>query len=324
MDNALIGIVVLVALAVFFFEWGMLRSMTSTEKLQKQRIKERIDAIRQSNRANASGSVVRDDYHDKNSDFYRRATGWPGIPTLTLWLEQAGWRLSLEKLLWSSGVLGIVAGILAQGFLHNPLAALGIGIAATLIPIGKLHRDKVKRLDSFDEKLTEALDIITRALRAGHPFNYSMQLVADELEGAIAEEFAVTFAELNFGVPTKIALENMVRRMPSKPLKSLITAIVLQRETGGNLAELLEKISCVIRGGYSFQRKLRTLSAEGRLSAVVMSSVPLVLGLGLYAFAPDLIGELFKNPKGVSLLYDSAIMYIVGFLWVRRMVRIDV
>ncbi len=324
MDNALIGIVVLVALAVFFFEWGMLRSMTSTEKLQKQKIKERIDAIRKSNRADASGSVVRDDYHDKNSDFYRRATGWPGIPTLTLWLEQAGWRLSLEKLLWSSGVLGIVAGILAQGFLHNPLAALAIGIAATLLPIGKLHRDKVKRLDSFDEKLPEALDIITRALRAGHPFNYSMQLVADELEGAIAEEFAVTFAELNFGVPTKIALENMVRRMPSKPLKSLVTAIVLQRETGGNLAELLEKISCVIRGGYRFQRKLRTLSAEGRLSAVVMSSVPLVLGLGLYAFAPDLIGELFKNPKGVSLLYNSAIMYIVGFLWVRRMVRIDV
>ena len=324
MDNALIGIVVLVALAVFFFEWGMLRSMTSTEKLQKQKIKERIDAIRKSNRADASGSVVRDDYHDKNSDFYRRATGWPGIPTLTLWLEQAGWRLSLEKLLWSSGVLGIVAGILAQGFLNNPLAALAIGIAATLLPIGKLHRDKVKRLDSFDEKLPEALDIITRALRAGHPFNYSMQLVADELEGAIAEEFAVTFAELNFGVPTKIALENMVRRMPSKPLKSLVTAIVLQRETGGNLAELLEKISCVIRGGYRFQRKLRTLSAEGRLSAVVMSSVPLVLGLGLYAFAPDLIGELFKNPKGVSLLYNSAIMYIVGFLWVRRMVRIDV
>jgi len=324
MDTALTAIVVLVALAVFFFEWGMVRSITSTEKLQKQRIKERIETIRKTARGDGSGSVVRDDYHDKNTSFYRRATGWPGIPTLALWIEQAGWRIRLEKIMWLSVFLGAAAGIAAQYFLNKPLVAIGAGVVAALLPIFKLHRDKNKRLDSFDSKLPEALDIITRALRAGHPFNYSLQLVADELEGAIAEEFAVTFAELNFGVPTKVALENMVRRMPSQPLKSLVTAIVLQRETGGNLAELLGKISSVIRGGYRFQRKLDTLSAEGKLSAVVMSSVPLVLGLGLYGFAPDLVGELFTNPKGVSLLYDSAIMYTVGFLWVRRMVRIKV
>ena len=135
---------------------------------------------------------------------------------------------------------------------------------------------------------------------------------------------AIAYAELNYGVSINIALSNLIRRIPSKPLKSLVTAILLQRETGGNLAEILEKIGGVVRGSYKFQRKLKSLSAEGKLSSLVLSSVPLVLGAGLYVMQPELVSELFRNPKGIDLLYGSGVLYAIGFVWINRVIKIEV
>ena len=324
MEITLIIFVIILGLAIFLFEWGMLRAVYSEEKEESRRVKERIAKLKQEKKAAQEESLVKDDYLQKNSDFYRRVSRIPGFNVIPLWAEQAGESIKLEKFVWTSLAIATGTGMAIWLVTHNFIIATVVAIASAFIPTLKLYMKKNKRLNQFDEQLPEALDIMTRALRAGHPFTHALKLVADELNGAISEEMSLTFAELNFGVSVDVALSNLIRRVPSKALKSLVTAILLQRETGGNLAEILEKISGVIRGSYRFQRKLKTLSAEGKLSSVVLAAVPLVLAAGISMIAPDIVSELITNPKGHMLLYGAGTLYIIGFFWISRVIKIEV
>lgn len=324
MELGLIILVAVIGLAIFLFEWGMLRSVYSPEKEDNKKIKERIAKLKQKTQLPQEESLIKDDYLQKSSNFYRKASLVPGFNKITTWAEQAGESIKIEKFVWTSAAFS--AGFFMGGWflLNNFLIALLVALIAFFIPTIKLFMKKNKRLNQFDEQLPEALDIMTRALRAGHPFSHTLKLVADELNGAISEEMALTFAELNFGVSVDVALTNLIRRVPSKALKSLVTAILLQRETGGNLAEILEKIGGVVRGSYRFQRKLKTLSAEGKLSSVVLASVPLVLAAGISVIAPDIVSELITNPKGHTLLYGAGTLYVIGFIWISRVIKIEV
>lgn len=324
MEIGLIIFVAVVGIAVFLFEWGMLRSVYSPEKEESRRVKERIANLKKEKKSNKQESLIKEDYLQKNSDFYRKISSIPGFNVIPLWAEQAGESIKIEKFVWTS--FAFSAGFFMGGWLilGSFLIAILLAFGGLFIPTIKLYMKKNKRLNQFDEQLPEALDIMTRALRAGHPFGHALQLVAEELNGAISEEMALTFAELNFGVSTDIALSNLIRRVPSKALKSLVTAILLQKETGGNLAEILDKISGVIRGSYKFQRKLKTLSAEGKLSAIVLAAVPLVLAGGISVIAPDIVSELITNPKGHTLLYGAGTLYVIGFFWINSVIKIEV
>ena len=326
MDLTLIGLFAAIAIAIFLFEWGMLRSVYAPARQDSDRIKDRIKKLREgdSPKDTQQDSLVKDNYQEKNSSFYQKITQFPGVHLITLWIEQSGQSIKLNQFLWTMVGAGIVSLIMTVAFTQNVAYALPAGIIGFFLPVLNLLHKKKKRLNDFDEHLPEAMDIMTRALRAGHPFNTTLQLCAEELKGPIAEEMAITFAELNFGVSTQAALKDLIRRVPSKSLKSLVTAILLQRETGGNLAEILEKISHVIREGYKFQRKIKTLSAEGKMSSIVLASVPIVMGLGMFAIQPDVINELFVNPDGQDLLKLSGTLYLVGFIWIRLLIKIEV
>jgi len=324
METGLIILVAIIGIAIFLFEWGMLRSVYSPEKDDSKKVKERIASLKQEKKAPEEESLLKDGYLHKSSDIYRKMSGVPGFSLIIIWSEQAGETIKADKFLWTSLGTAAVFGIFSWLVLSNILISIPATLFGFFIPTIKLYLKKNKRLNQFDEQLPEALDIMTRALRAGHPFSHTLKLVADELNGAISEEMALTFAELNFGVAVDEALSNLIRRVPSKALKSLVTAILLQRETGGNLAEILEKISGVVRGSYKFQRKLKSLSAEGKLSAVVLASVPLVLGAGISLIAPDIVSELITNPKGHTLLYGAGTLYVIGFIWISRVIKIEV
>lgn len=326
MDITLILLFAVIALAIFLFEWAMLRSVYAPARRDDGKIKERIDQLKQKTKEKnqESDSLIKGNYKEKKSTFYQSALQLPGIGTIPLWIEQSGLSIKLNNFLWTMGGIGIATFSIIFASSLNLLYALIGGILGTLLPVFHLYRKKIKRLEDFDSHLPDAMDIMTRALRAGHPFNTTLQLVANELKGPIAEEMAITFAELNFGVSNKDALTDLIRRVPSKPLKSLVTAILLQKETGGNLAEILEKISTVVREGYRFQRKIKTLSAEGKMSAIVLSSVPIVLGLGLYTIQPDTMSELVTNPSGIELLKIAAVLYTIGFVWIKILIKIEV
>ena len=192
------------------------------------------------------------------------------------------------------------------------------------LPILKLKIERESRLNRCEEQLPEAIDIITRALRAGHSFHETLQLVADELADPIAKEFRTTFYDINYGMSMKVAFMDMLRRMPSMSLLAMTTAVDVQREVGGNTAEILEKIAAVVRSRFRFQRQVKTLTAEGKMSAWVLLLAPLFLAGAMMISSPDYLPVMTKDPRGINMIMWIFILEMVGMLWIRQIIKIDV
>jgi len=195
---------------------------------------------------------------------------------------------------------------------------------ATTDAVAAVLRQRAKRFARFEEQMPDAIDMIQRALKAGHPFGHCLKLVAEDMDEPISREFELTFADLSYGNDSRRALFGLLQRVPSVSVTALITAVIVQREAGGNLAENLAKISCVIRGRFRFQRRVKTLSAEGRLSGWILSLTPIVLFGILWMLHPEYLGHLVEHPKGPTLITWATVMGTVGILWIRRLVRIEV
>lgn len=172
--------------------------------------------------------------------------------------------------------------------------------------------------------MPDAIDMMQRALKAGHPFGQCLKLVAEDMDEPIGREFELTFADISYGNDPRRALLGLLQRVPSVSVTALITAVMVQRETGGNLAENLAKISSVIRGRFRFQRRVRTLSAEGRLSGWILALMPLVLFAALWATSPDYVARLVDHPRGPDLISAAVVMGAIGIVWISRLVRIEV
>jgi tight adherence protein B len=168
------------------------------------------------------------------------------------------------------------------------------------------------------------VDMMKRALRAGHPFSGAIKLVSEELEAPLGKEFATTFADLNYGNDVRRAMLGLLQRVPSIPVMALVTSVLVQKETGGNLAEILGQISTVVRGRFRLERKIRTLSAEGRLSAWILALVPLVLFAVISITTPDYLPTLTSDPFGKKLIAVGGVAGVIGLIWIRKIIRIDV
>jgi tight adherence protein B len=165
---------------------------------------------------------------------------------------------------------------------------------------------------------------MVRALKAGHPFSGTLQLVSEEMDDPIAREFGIAFADINYGLDVKQSFMNLLERVPNITLMTLVTAVVVQRETGGNLAETLNKISSVIRGRFRFNRKVKTLSAEGRMSAWILTMIPFVLFILIMLTTPSYLPVLLQEPAGLKIIGVAFFLQVVGILWIRRVIRIEV
>jgi tight adherence protein B len=187
-----------------------------------------------------------------------------------------------------------------------------------------LRRLKRKRIEKFRSQFPEALDLIARALKAGHSLNSGMKLAADEFGDPLGPEFDETLREINFGVSVADALKNFAGRIECPELKYFVVAVILQRETGGNLAELVESLAYLIREKFKFQGKVRTLSAEGRLSAIILVAIPFLFAIYLHFSNPEYLGLLFSAPIGRIMVAGAIIMMAVGMLVMKKMVTIKV
>jgi tight adherence protein B len=179
-------------------------------------------------------------------------------------------------------------------------------------------------MQRFEEQLPDAIDSMKRALRAGHPFSAAVKLVAEDMDQPVSREFELTFADINYGNDLRRAMLGLLQRMPSVTVMALVTSVLVQKETGGNLAEILEQISKVIRSRFRFQRKVRTLSAEGRLSAWILAMVPFVLFAVMMLLSPDYLPVLLQDPTGRQLIAFAFGMGVIGIFWIRRVIRIEV
>ncbi|MES2297139.1 MAG: type II secretion system F family protein [Pseudomonadota bacterium] len=253
------------------------------------------------------------------------------------WLRRLPRADALDRLLLQSGLKWTVARLL-QLSLAAPLLALFVLrslhlaqvfvlaalLAAPCAPYLVLLRARRLRLEKIEEQLPEAADFLARAMRAGHAFANALQMIGEEFPEPISGEFRAAYEEINYGVPMNEALQNLANRIPLTDLRYLVIAVLIQRESGGNLAELLGNISRIIRERLKLIGQIRVLSAEGRMSAWILSVLPFGVAFAMLSVNPAYISQLWREPSGVRLLWCSLGMLIVALIWMRNIIRIRV
>jgi tight adherence protein B len=239
-------------------------------------------------------------------------------------LQQAGVKWSVAQFFtWTGGLL--VAGLLLAQMWPAPLLIRClIALAFMSIPYGMLRRARRLRLQKIEEQLPEAADFLARAMRAGHSFTNVLQMVGTELPEPLAGEFRTAHEEINYGVPMHEALSNLALRIPLTDLRYLVIAVLIQREAGGNLAEILGNISSIIRERLKLVAKVRVLSAEGRMSAWVLGLLPFGVMLMMKITSPNYLRVMWTDPVGVQMMWYGGGMMIAGVLWMRKLIHIRI
>ena len=239
-------------------------------------------------------------------------------------LQQANSQMPLGVFLLLSGVMG-VAGMVVAAFMDYPLlVAGGAGLVCLMLPLMKMKMQRTARFKEFERQLPEALDLMARALRAGHAFSVGMKMVGDEFPDPIGPEFNRTVEEISFGIDTPEAMNNLNNRVVSTDLKFFITALVVQRETGGNLAEIIEAISRLIRQRFELLGRVKALSAEGRLSGIVLFVMPFVMGGVLWWMNEDYMRLLIEDDLGLMMLGAAVLLMLFGAVIMKKMCDIKV
>ena len=322
-DNVLIYLGLVFA-AVFLLSQGMIVPAFGDTRQARKRLKKRVEEIEKASSEESVASLLRERYLRKLSPWERRLEAIPAMMSLRRVIEQGGHQILAYRLTVLAVVMGVLSAILAWAFTLMPIATLSAGFLGVWLPFVKINRDRIKRLASFEEQLPDAIDIMRRALMAGHPFNATLRLVAEDMEDPVAREFELTFADINYGNDVRRALLGLLARVPSVTVMALVTAILVQKESGGNLAEILNQIATVIRGRYKFQRRVRTLSAEGRMSAWVLAAVPLILVVALTISNPGDLPMLFEDPVGKQIAMLAVVWASIGVFFIRRIIRVEV
>jgi tight adherence protein B len=243
---------------------------------------------------------------------------------LTQWIEQSGMQVSLSAVLLVAlalaGLLAVVASALTRSRWGLPVgAALGFAL-----PFIVLNMKRTRRMRAFEEQFPEGLDLIARALKAGHAFATGLKMVADEMPEPVGPEFRKTFDEQNFGLPLKDALDNLTHRVPLLDVRFFATAVLIQRETGGNLSEILENLAHVVRERFKILRQVRVYTAHGRFTGYVLLALPAVLCIALSFINPDHMNLLFRERMGQMMLVGALVLQTVGYLWIRQVIKIEV
>lgn len=245
-------------------------------------------------------------------------------PRLRRLLYQADMKWTVGGLLMMCLVAFLIPGYLVYLRTSNIIFAMLIGVAFAFAPIGYVMFKRNKRMSKFEEGLPEALDLICSALRVGHSLNSALGLVTRECPDPVGTEFRVCFDEQNYGLELKTALENLTNRVPVQDLRIVVTGILIQKESGGNLAEVLEKASEVIRERFRLKRQVLTHTAQGRLTGLILTLLPVVLGCALYFVNPEMMSLLWTREIGIKLLYAAGGMIVIGGLIIRKIVNMDV
>lgn len=240
------------------------------------------------------------------------------------WIEQAGVKTSISGLLLIAMTCAVGVGMVGGLIARAPWGiALGGAVGMTL-PFLVLKVKRKRRLHAFEEQFPEGLDLISRALKAGHAFATGLKMVADEMPEPVGPEFRKAFDEQNFGLPMKDALDNLTRRIPALDVRFFATAVLIQRETGGNLSEILDNLAHVVRERFKILRQVRVYTAHGRFTGYVLLALPAVLAIALSFINPDHMNLLFHEHMGQMMLAGALVMQTIGFLWIKQVIKIEV
>jgi tight adherence protein B len=239
-------------------------------------------------------------------------------------LDQADLHITPSRLLMFSGMAGILGALAVSVVSPSILFMVGGALLAASLPFLHVWWKRKKRFDQFLEHLPDALDLMSRGLSAGHAFSEALHMVSAEMPDPIAAEFRKTYEEQNLGLSLKLALENLTERIPLLDLRMCVTAVLIQRETGGNLAEILEKVAYTIRERFRIMGDLKTLTTSSRLSAWLLCGLPIFVAIAVTVMNPDYMSILWKDQRGHYMIFAAIAMQITGMLIVRKILDIKI
>ncbi len=315
---------VLGAIAVFMTFFGVTRvPAIMAQRRLDQRLSE-VAVVAEEEGNSGGGNLLKDRKAGMFAAVERMAGGSDRASGLSRWVDQSGVKISLGKLLivalCVAGFAGFAAMVVIRTAWALPLGAV-VGFA---MPFMYLKMKRRRRLNAFEEQFPEALDLISRALKAGHAFATGLKMVADEMPEPVGPEFRKAFDEQNFGLPLKDSLDNLSQRIPLLDIRFFATAVLIQRETGGNLSEILENLAHVVRERFKILRQVRVYTAHGRLTGYVLLGLPAFLSVALMFINPDHMNLLFRERMGQQMLMAALVMMVIGYVWIQQVIKIEV
>ncbi len=239
-------------------------------------------------------------------------------------IEQSGVRTTASGLALITIVAAAGAGLVTFLFVPQRYAPLGAALVAGIAPFLWLLHKRSQRLKRFEEQFPEALDLLSRAIRAGHALQTALGMAAEELPDPVGPEFKKTFDQQNFGLPLRDALNEMSARIGILDVRFFVTAVLIQRDTGGNLSEILENLAHVVRERFKIRRQVRVHTAHGRFTGYVLLALPAALAIALSFINPEHMQTLFRERIGQMMLMGAIVMQTVGFIWIRQVIKIEV
>jgi tight adherence protein B len=309
-------------LAVVLMLEGAYLLWNSYRSAEAQRLQTRLRLLSAGDRLSVESELLKQDLKSRLPKIYQWVFGLHRLQALDRMLLQSGLERSVPGLLaWCAtfAFVGLLVGaVLPLRWWGAPLFAVGFGS----LPFLRMVWARNRRLSAIEQQLPDALDLMGRAMRAGHAFPTAVQMVANEGPEPIAGEFRVVFDEVNYGVPMQDALSNLATRVPVADLRFFVVAVAIQRETGGNLTELLDKLARLVRERFRLMGLLRVLSAEGRLSAWILTVLPFGLVAVIHLINPKFIALLWTDPAGLYAVYASVLLMAAGIVWMWRTIKI--
>jgi tight adherence protein B len=239
-------------------------------------------------------------------------------------IEQSGSKTGVSAVILMAGLLGVVAALGTSALVGGGLGFFPGFMFGAAIPFVVLMRKRTVRIRRFEEQFPEALDLLSRAIKAGHAFQTAMGMVAEEGAEPMGPEFKKTFEEQNYGLPLKDALNNLAIRMPLLDVRFFVTAVLIQRETGGNLSEILDNLAYVVRERFKILRQVRVYTAHGRMTGYVLLALPAFLAVALMFINPEHMNTLFTERAGKLMIAATVVMQTIGYIWIRKIVTIEV
>jgi tight adherence protein B len=267
--------------------------------------------------------ITRQDSISKNPAIHRLLSSVSFVDRLDRTIRQADLQITVSRLLAFCFVAALMAGLASYTVL-NPAASLVIGIVAGVLPLLHVSRQRKKRLLKFNSQLPDTLDLLSRSLGVGHAFSESLSQVANEMPDPIATEFRMTFEEQKLGLSLKAALDRLCERIPIPDLRLCVTAIHIQRETGGNLAEILEKVANTIRERFKLMEDFRTMTTSARGSAWILCGLPFFLVFVLTLINPEYMKPMLYDSRGHMAILVAVILQMLGILTIKRILDIKI
>lgn len=325
MDQVFLIPAVLAFAAVAFGTLALVLVIDTLGAARRRRdILKRLDPSRSGSNDPLADILVRDADGAGRSRVASVVSSIPRLRDVSFLIQQSGTDWTVTRYVLATIGSGIAFGAALMLFTSSPLIGAVGAIVGALLPDGYLRLQARRRLLRFEEQFPEAMDLLGRAIRAGHPLSSGLRMVADEMPDPMSTEFRQVFEEQRFGLPFDEALMSLSDRIDLVDVRIFITAVLIQREVGGNLAEILDKIAHTIRGRFTLKRQLKVYTAQGRISGYALVTLPLVTGAALYFIDKEYVSMLWTESVGRLMVGVVLVMWVVGFFWIRRIIDVEI